>query len=503
VWSWRRGRGCLPPVGAGWSRPSGASERGGRLGFVQQLTGQDASFLYSETPLAPMSGGGLAIYDPSTASGGKVTFRGLMSYIEDRLHLAPFYRRRVVRVPFDLDHPWWVEDATFDIEFHVRHIALPAPGDWRQLCIQCARLISRPLDLSKPLWEMYVIDGLDRVTGYPPGCFGILSKVHHAAIDGASGAELATVTQDLTADAPPPARPETPWTGEPLPSTAQLLAGAARNNVTRPVQAAAELVRGGTLGRLAQLVRRPPDTGGAPAAAPSTRFNRKVSAHRVVDGVTFDLDEVRALRALAPGSTVNDVILAVEGGALRAYLQDKGELPSESLTAMCPISLRAPGDTASGGNQVGAMIVPLHTDVADARRRLTAVHASTRANKELQSAIGARTLTDVAQVLPAAVAGLAGRFAATMEIRYENTPPPYNTVVTNVPGPQQPLYMAGAKMVASYGFGMVHDNMGLMNVITSYVGKLAVTATADRDMMPDPAFYAQCLQSSFDELKRS
>jgi len=220
-----------------------------------------------------------------------------------------------------------------------------------------------------------------------------------------------------------------------------------------------------------------------------------------VDGVTFDLDEIRALRSLAPGSTVNDVVLAIEGGALRRYLQDKGELPSESLTAMCPISLRPPGEAAAGGNQVGAMVVPLHTDVADGRRRLVAVYESTKAAKELQNAVGARTLTDLSKFIPAATAALAGRMAATMEIRYENTPPPYNTVVTNVPGPQQALYMAGARMVASYGFGMVHDNMGLMNVVTSYVGQVSITATADREMMPDPAFYAQCIHDSLDELK--
>jgi WS/DGAT/MGAT family acyltransferase len=279
-----------------------------------------------------------------------------------------------------------------------------------------------------------------------------------------------------------------------------LIARAAWNNIARPLQGAAELVRDGAIGRLAKVVRRPPEGAGL-VAAPTTRFNNKVSAHRVVDGVTFDLAEVRAVRAMAPGSTVNDVILALEGGALRAYLQDKGELPSSSLTAMCPISLRAPGETATGGNEVGAMVVPLHTDIADAGKRLAAVHASTTSAKELQNAVGARTLTDLTKVIPSAIAGLASRMTATMEIRYENTPAPYNTVVTNVPGPQQPLYMDGARMVASYGFGMVHDNMGLMNVVTSYTGKLTVTATADREMMPDPAFYARCLRNSFDELK--
>ena len=453
-----------------------------------------------KTPLAPMSGGGLAIYDPSTAPGGQVTLKGLMSFIEERLHLAPLYRRKIVRVPFDADFPWWVDDENFDIEFHVRHIALPEPGDWRQLCIQCARLISRPLDLSKPLWETYVIDGLDRVKGYPPGCFGILSKVHHAAIDGASGAELATATQDLSPDAPSPTPPAAPWKGEPVPSDATLLARATWNNTTRPLQAVGNLARNGAIRGLVEVIRRPPAGRQRPATTPTTRFNKKVSAHRVVDGVTFDLDEIRTLRSLVPGSTVNDVVLAIEGGALRRYLQDKGELPSASLTAMCPISLRPPGETAAGGNQVGAMVVPLHTEVADPASRLAAVYASTTAAKELQNAVGARTLTDLSQVIPAATAALAGRMAATMEIRYENTPPPYNTVVTNVPGPQQPLYMAGARMVASYGFGMVHDNMGLMNVVTSYVGKVSITATADREMMPDPAFYAQCIEESLDEL---
>src|SRR3954451_4685660 len=467
---------------------------------MEQLSPQDASFLYSETPLAPMSGGGLAIYDPSTAPGGKVTLKGLMGYIEDRLHLAPFYRRRIVRVPFDADHPWWIEDASFDIEFHVRHIALPRPGDWRQLCIQCARLISRPLDQNKPLWEMYVIDGLDDIEGLPPGCFGILSKVHHAAVDGASGADLSTATQDLSPEPTKPPPPATPWKGEAPPSDAELLARATWNNTTRPVKAAVGLVRGGTLGRVGGIVRQARQTE-RPAPAPSTRFNRKASAHRVVDAVTFELDDIRALRSLAPGSTVNDVVLTVVGGALRAYLQDKGELPEQSITAMCPISLRPKGAQATGGNQVGAMVVPLHTNVADPRARLAAVYASTKAAKEMQEAVGASTLTDLSQFIPASTAALAGRLAASMEIRYENRPPPYNTVVTNVPGPQQPLYMAGAAMVASYGFGMIHDNMGLMNVVTSYIGKVTVSATADRDMMPDPAFYAQCLQRSFDDLR--
>jgi len=171
---------------------------------MEQLSGHDASFIYLETPNAHMAGGSLMIYDPSTAPGGKVTFKGILANLEQRLHMARSFRQKLVRVPMDLDHPYWVDDANFDLEYHVRHIALPKPGDWRQLCIQCARLVSRPLDMSRPLWEMYVIEGLDNVEGVPPGSFGVLSLGHHAAMDGTSGMEMLTAIHDLSPDAAPP-----------------------------------------------------------------------------------------------------------------------------------------------------------------------------------------------------------------------------------------------------------------------------------------------------------
>lgn len=469
---------------------------------MQQLSPQDASFLYSETPTAPMSGGALTIYDPSTAPGGKVTFKGLMAHIEQRLHTAQAFRQRIVTVPLNADHPWWVEDQNFDIEFHMRHIALPEPGDWRQLCIQCARLIGRPLDRTKPLWEFYVIDGLDNVKAYPPGCFAVLSKIHHAAVDGASGTELTSAIHDLEPVASAPAPPTEPWRGESLPSPQRLLARAALSNATHPLRVLPTV--GKVLGasrRVMELNRRSGTREIGPPPAPRTRFNAPVSAHRVVDGIMLDLDDVRTIRTLSPGSTVNDVFLAMVGGALREYLQDKGELPAESLTAMCPISVRSEGDKSTGGNQVSAMMVALRTDVSDAVTRLRAVHAGTKAAKELTNAIGARTMTEMSAVVPAALASLAGRMTAAMAIANERTSPPYNTVVTNVPGPQVPLYMAGARAVAMYGFGMVHDNMGLMNVVNSYCGKIAVSFAACREMMPDPAFYAQSLQRSFDQLR--
>lgn len=465
---------------------------------MEQLTAQDASFLYLETAHAPMSGSSFMIYDPSTAPGGKVTFKGLMSHIERRLHLAPALRRRVVHVPFDADHPWWVDDASFDIEFHVRHIALPGPGDWRQLCILVAREGARQLDLTRPLWEMYVIDGLDNVAGYPPGCFGVLIKVHHAAVDGVSGAELMAAIHDLTPEAADPT-PADPWKGEATPTEMDLLTRAAWKNAMQPWRMMETLATNATRQAAALTPSRPAPVQ-QPAAAPTSRFNAPVTSHRVVDARLFALEDLRALRALAPGCTVNDVVLTIFGGALRDYLQQKGELPQESLTAMCPISLRSEADKGAGGNQVGAMIVPLRTDLGNGRRRLAAIYATTASAKELNNAVDARSLTDYSQFIPAATAALAGRMTSAMALTASQGNPPYNTVVTNVPGPQQPLYMAGARALAMFGVGIPHDNMGLMNTVGSYCGQVAVGFTACREMMPDPANYAECIERAYEDL---
>ena len=208
---------------------------------MRQMGGQDASFIYNEAPRMPMHISSLSIYDPATAKGGTVTFKGILDHIGSRLALVPAFRERMVRVPFDLDHPWWVVDPDFDLEFHVRHIALPKPGNWRQLCIQAARLHARELDLERPLWEMYVIEGLDNVEGVPPGSFALVIKTHHAAIDGVSGAEMIAVIHDLTPDAVAGPAPETPK-ADPLPNPYELLLRAGLNNATQP-QRFAEFVQ--------------------------------------------------------------------------------------------------------------------------------------------------------------------------------------------------------------------------------------------------------------------
>jgi WS/DGAT/MGAT family acyltransferase len=468
---------------------------------MEQLSGADASFIWMEQPNTPMHIGGIAIYDPSTAPGGKVRFKDILESFRARLHLAKSFRRKLVRLPGDIDNPYWIDDADFDLEYHVRHIALPKPGDWRQLCILAARLHARPLDMSKPLWEVYVIEGLDNVQGLPPGCFATFSKTHHAAIDGASGADTMAVIHSLTPDEPPPPPPENEWKGEPTPPIGELLWRTQLNTLAHPwrlARALAEAAPGWA--RLGDLIEKKEVTLQNTGPAPRTRFQNSVSAHRVVDGISVPLGDFKAIRASTPGSTVNDVMLTIVGGGLRRYLQSKGELPDEPLTAMAPISVRTERERGIQGNQVAAMVVSLGTDIADPLARLGVVHASAVNSKALTHAVGARTLAEYSNLMPSALAGLGARLSAELRLGDQNTPA-VNTVVTNVPGPKVPLFFGGARLVKHIGTGPLYDGIALMHPVFSYAEEICLAFTADRELMPDPAFYAECLREAFDTLK--
>lgn len=465
-----------------------------------QLSGQDASFVYLETPHTPMHIGSVGIYDPSTAPGGFVRFKDILSFIQSRLGGARSFRQRLVRVPFDLDHPYWIEDPEFDIEFHVRHIALPKPGDWRQLCIQVARLHARPMDLSKPLWEFTILEGLDNVEGLPPGCFALIAKVHHAAIDGMSGVEMSAALHDIDANMTPPAASDD-WAPEHMPGVADLLTRSYFNSLLQPMRVVETIGRSlpGMAKLTASVTKGDVSIAGA-KLAPKTRFNAKVSAHRVFDAAAFKLADIRAIKDAVPGATVNDVILAIVGGGLRGYLEAKGELPKDTLTAMAPISVRGEGEKAALGNLVSAMVVGLGTHIADPLERLRFVHSEAANSKAMTGAVGARTLTDYSQLIPSGLAGLAARLYTRVGAANAHAPV-FNCVVTNVPGSRIPLYFGGAKMVAMYGTGPVFDGMGLINTIYSYTDTIAISFTSDRAMMPDPELYASALTAAFEALK--
>ena len=467
---------------------------------MQQLSAMDASFVYLETPHTPMHIGSVGIYDPSTAPGGFVRFKDILQFVGSRLGGARSFRQRLVRVPFDLDHPYWIEDPEFDIEFHVRHIALPKPGDWRQLCIQVARLHARPMDLSKPLWEFTIVEGLDNVEGLPPGCFALVSKVHHAAIDGVSGVEMSAAVHDLDANMSP-RETEDRWLPENMPKVADLLARSYVNSLVQPMRVMETIGRSlpGIAKLGSQAVKGDVSVRNA-RPAPKTRLNAKVSAHRVWDAVPFKLAEVRALKDVVPGATVNDVILAIVGGALRTYLKDKGELPKDTLTAMAPISVRGEGTKGALGNQVSAMVVGLGTQIQDPIERLRFVHDEAVNSKAMTNAVGAKNLSDYSRLMPSALAGLAARLYTRVGAANAHAPV-FNCVVTNVPGSRVPLYFAGARMVGMYGTGPVYDGMGLINTIYSYGDTIAISFTSDRAMMPDPEAYATALRATFDAMK--
>lgn len=467
---------------------------------MEQLSGQDASFVYLDTPNTPMHIGSVAIYDPSTAPGGFVRFKDILRHIEGRLDKARSFRQKLVRVPFDLDHPYWVEDANFDLEYHVRHIALPQPGDWRQLCIQVARLHARGMDLTKPLWEFNIVEGLDNIPGIPKGSFALVSKVHHAAIDGMSGVELSAAVHDLEPKEVPEPAPST-WKPEDDPKLGEMLMRTWFNSVTQPVKFAKTVAN--TVPGIARLTKE--IAGGdislkSTRMAPQTIFNGKVGPHRVFDGVVYSLADIRAIKDQIDGATVNDVILAIIGGALREYLMGHDALPKPSLTAMAPISVRAEGEKEALGNLVSAMMVQLGTHIADPAERLRYIHKEVKNSKAMTNAVGARTLTDYSQFMPAALAGLGARLYTRLGVANLHSPA-FNCVATNVPGPRVPLYFAGAKLVRMMGLGPVFDGMGLINTIYSYGPEIAISFTSDRAIMPDPSAYAAALQRSFEALR--
>ena len=452
-----------------------------------------------ESPNSPMHIGSVLIYNPETAPGGFVRFKDILGFIESRMQLSRTMRQRLVRVPFDLDYPYWIEDPDFDLEYHVRHVALPKPGDWRQLCIQAARIHARPLDLSRPPWEFTVVEGLDAVEGYPPGCFAFVTKVHHAAIDGMSGIDLMEALHTIAPNTPPPNKPDT-WKPEKVPGPVELLGKSYFNSLLNPLkqaQVAAQSIPGvasAIKGLIARDFKITSDL-----VPPRTRFNRSISPHRVVEGRTFDLKQFKSIRALLPEAKVNDVAIAVIGGALHKYLTAKGDLPKSTMTAMAPISVRSKGEKGDMGNQVSAMVAPLGTHIADPKERLEYVFGQTSNSKAMTNAIGARTMTEVSKVNPLLYMALGAQLFSRVSLAHRAMP--FNTVVTNVPGPPVHIYSAGARMESmALSLICLTDGLGLAHVVQSYVDEAIISFTACRDIMPDPEFYSQCLQDSFDEL---
>lgn len=465
--------------------------------MTQQLSAQDAQFLYIQTGSTLTHVMSVNIYDPATAPGGKVRFRAIVEHVRSRIDTSPVFKRKLYRLPFDLDHPYWVEDETFELEAHITHVRLPEPGDWRQLCIQVARHFSRPMDMNRPLWDLYVVEGLDRIPGIAPGSFAVLTRVHHAAIDGASGAHMFVALSDIDA-AGTPAITVPPGSFElgKVPSPLEIASRAASANISSPVRFMNTLMKMSP----ALLSAAQKNIAEGAQGVPQTRFNAPITIHKVFDAIGFALADLAKIRKLVDGATINDVILAICSGALRRYLIHHKELPKDSLVAVAPINRRTSGREAEvPGNNISAMTVELATHIADPVKRLAAIRAWTADAKEAKTGLSARVMTDLTKHIPGATMAGVARLLASPRF----APKAANVFISNVPGPQLPLYMAGAQVTHQFAMAPLAHNMGLFIATPSYNGRITFNITSERHIMPDVAFFRECIEAAFAELAQA
>lgn len=467
---------------------------------MERLTGLDAAFLYFETPTNHMHVCALMIFDPATMPGG-YSFEKVKEFIAGRLHLVPPFRRRLVGVPFNLNHPVWIEDPGFDLDYHLHRIGVPAPGGPQQLAEIAGDIASRPLDRSRPLWELWIVEGLEG------GHIAAVAKMHHSTVDGVSGANLMMHLFDLDLAAPA-AEPEAPddWKPERKPSDLELVADGLRAYlVSRPLKTLRVIPK--SVRALVGFTRahRDPSTpsGAVPLTAPRTSFNASITPHRKVAFTDVPLDDVKAVKN-AFGTTVNDVVLAVCSGALRRYLEDGDELPERPLLATCPVSVHPDGDIgATGGvNKVSAMFVSLATDLADPVERLRAIHESTRGAKEAHNALGATMLQEWAELAAPNTFAQAARLYTSMKLANRH-PVVHNLVISNVPGPPFPLYFAGARLVALHPLGPIFDGAGLNITVLSYRDRVGFGFIACRELAPRLWDLAGYVHDSLEELKKA
>ena len=464
---------------------------------MQRLSGLDASFLYFETPRVHTHVVATVVVDTSTMPGG-YTFEAIRALVASRLPRLEPLTRKLATVPFNIHYPVWVKDGDIDIDFHVRRIGCPRPGTLEQLAEVTSDIAGRPLDRSRPLWEIWAVEGLEQER------VGLVMKMHHATVDGVTGANLMVHLFDLEPVVPPASAeavdlPE----GERAPSDLELVGHAVLSRVRKPLPVARTLAKTAQGAVRFVTTRRRRDTGSgmpAPFTAPRTPFNAPLSAHRKAAFVNVSLDDVKAVKH-SFGTTVNDVVLAVCGGALRAYLEKTGHLPDRSLTAVIPVSVRAlDGSSGNGGaNQVSAMFTTLATEFDDPVERLRAIHDTNKGAKEEHHAIGADLLQNWAEFAAPNTFSLAARVYTALRVG-KRTPPPYNAIISNVPGPDFPLYVAGGRIEALYPLGPLLDGLGLNITVLSYLNSVGFGFMADRDAMPNLWDLARFVPEALEEL---
>lgn len=459
---------------------------------IKPISGLDATFLYIESPTNHMHVGGVAVIQ------GSLKFEDFRATIQRRIHLIPSLRKRLVFVPFSVDYPYWVDDPDFDLDLHLHRVALPNPGSWKELRAVASQIFSEPLDKSRPLWSFTFIEGLDSIPQLPEGSVAIVSKIHHVAIDGMAGAGILSIMFDMTPE-PFIDKHEDDFDPKPLPNDLTLIAkstaGFAKNPLKFPkliAEAVGSTIKAGFLTRARHL--EPPTS---PFSAPHTPLNGIISARRKWNTAILSLARIKNLKNIME-CTLNDVMLAICAGALRRYLEEKGKLPKKPLVAHVPISTGEMG--GNGSNNLSMMLVQLATDIEDPIERLEVIHENTVRGKTYQGALGAKTLSNMAEVVPFGVANQAAKLYTRFHLS-ELHSPVFNVTITNVPGPQIPLYLNGHQLESIMGMAPIIDGMGLIITIFSYNGQVTISPTSDARTMPDINLFTRYLRESANDLE--
>lgn len=458
---------------------------------MQRLSGLDASFLYLETTQQPLHVCSILELDTSTMPGG-YTFDRFREALSERIKAMPQFREKLADSRFNLDHPVWVEDPDFVVDHHLHRIGLNGPGGSRELAEICGHIASLPLDRSRPLWEKWVIENIDGTNPYEGGRLVVMTKVHHAGVDGVTGASMMSQLCSTEPDAPPPA----PVEGSGDASSLEIAVSGALRFATRPLKLVNALPT--TVTSVVDTVRRARTglTMATPFSAPQTVFNANVTAHRNIAFTELDLEDIKTVKNRF-GVKVNDVVMALVSGVLRKFLDDRGALPDGSLVAMVPVSVHDKSDRP-GRNQVSGMFSRLETHIKDPVERLKSIAEANSVAKQHSSAIGATLLQDWTQFAAPAVFGVAMRVYAAS--RLSGARPVHNLVISNVPGPQVPLYYLGCEAKSMYPLGPIFHGSGLNITVMSLNGKLDVGIVSCPDLMPDLWDMADDFQAALDEL---
>jgi WS/DGAT/MGAT family acyltransferase len=470
---------------------------------MQQVDSEDANFLFMEKVESPTHISLIYLYDQSALGGKQVRFTHVREHIHNRLNSAPIFKQKIRRAPADIDYPYWVNDEKFDLDFHVRHLALPQPGDWRQFCILTSRLHSRPLDMSRPLWELYVIEGLHNVEGMPRNSFAIYFKVHHCAMDEFTAQEL---LQSMHAQTPNPRQHESSaqhiaHLPRRAPAPLEMVIRGLLNNSVRSLRLALQSANNfrtltKILTRLSIRMAQDMAEGDATKEPPS-RFAQTLSSARVFEGAFYPRAIFDNYLRRVPGATLTHAVLAICGEAMRLYLERHGELNDSSLQALLEVNVRNAGAHAMIGNRIAINQIELHIPVSYPVGRLQAIYT---ANRELQSIENSELtsfrLRSLYENVPAPLLAWMGRLSNQKNSLNRAVMSGGSLGLAELKGSDKPLYLLGARLHGFTSISPLYSGCGLMFSASTYADTMGLTFTSDRDMMPDPGTMRECLDEA-------